>query len=199
MHWTTLYVHQHLGRLDKADAFVSSKDIKGTPKGGLVHVSVCQSCLNMTFWQNDKIIFPSPIGIEPNKDMPTNVRELFVEAQRVTYLSPRSACALLRVSLERLADHVAELRGVSDYRKDAKLFQKLNALSLPADILAICNTIRAVGNSSAHGDTKAAEIDFTDEDSVDVALKTAQLINALVILLVSPFVVQKELLAKFGK
>ena len=199
MHWATLQAHQLFGRLEKTDTFVSSKDLKSLPKGGLVHVSICQSCLNMTFWQNDEIIFPTPIGIEPNKDMPPNVRELFVEAQRVTYLSPRSACALLRVSLERLADHVAELRGVSGYRKDAKLFQKLNALSLRPDILAICSTIRAVGNSSAHGNTKAAEIDFTNEDSVDVALKTAQLINYLVESLISPIVLEKELIAKFGK
>ena len=199
MCWTTISVSSIFGTLDVDAGCLPLHLFKAKPKSGPIHVSVCQSCFSMTFWQNAKIIFPSPIGIEPNKDMPTNVRELFVEAQRVTYLSPRSACALLRVSLERLADHVAELRGVSDYRKDAKLFQKLNALSLPTDILAICNTIRAVGNSSAHGNTKAAEIDFTGEDSVDVALKTAQLINALVILLVSPFVVQKELLAKFGK
>ena len=199
MCWTTISVSNIFGTLDVDAGCLPLHLFEVKPKSGPIHVSVCQSCFSMTFWQNDKIIFPSPIGIEPNKDMPPNVRELFVEAQRVTYLSPRSACALLRVSLERLADHVAELRDVSGYRKDAKLFQKLNALSLRPDILAICSTIRAVGNSSAHGNTKAAEIDFTGEDSVDVALKTAQLINYLVESLISPIVLEKELIAKFGK
>lgn len=162
-----------------------------------IHVAVCSSCHKMTVWEDSKLIYPQPLGIDPCEDMPESIKEVFVEAQRVTYLSPRSACTLLRVCLERLCDTVAELKKIDGYKRDAWLWQKIEALKLQPEVKEIFDAVKDVGNSGSHGNNKAAEIDFTSPDSIEVALQTAEVINALVHILISPLMYAKKVSRNF--
>lgn len=165
--------------------------------GQVLHVAVCSSCHKMTIWEDFKLVYPQPLGIEPCEDMPESIKEVFVEAQRVTYLSPRSACALLRVCLERLCDTIADLRKIDGYKRDAWLWQKIEKLKLQPEIKEIFDTVKDVGNSGSHGNNKAAEIDFTSPDSVEVAIQTAEVINALVRILISPLMYAQKMQRHF--
>lgn len=63
----------------------------------------CENCYGPTIWYNDKIIFPFAGGsIQPNNDMPDDIKVLFVEARSILFLSAKSACALLRLALKKL-------------------------------------------------------------------------------------------------
>lgn len=165
----------------------------------IFHISHCSTCRRVTIWKGSDIIYPTPIGIEPCEDMPEPVKELFVEAMRIAYLSPRSACALLRGSIERLCNVVAELYKADQYDKSAWLKNKIKSLHLPQELEDIFMTVKDVGDSGVHGNTHKVEIDFSGRDSVEVALNSAQLVNALVQMLISPFVVQKKLQESFKK
>ena len=69
-----------------------------------VFVTECCSCGNLVFWENGEIQYPVRNGIIPAEDMPEDAKEVFNEAQAIIALSPRAACALLRVCLERIVD-----------------------------------------------------------------------------------------------
>lgn len=165
----------------------------------IFHFSHCSTCRQITIWKDKEMIYPVPLGIEPCEDMPEPVKELFVEAMRIAYLSPRSACALLRGSIERLCNVVAELYKADQYDKSAWLKNKIKSLHLPQELEDIFMTVKDVGDSGVHGNTHKVEIDFSGRDSVEVALNSAQLVNALVQMLISPFVVQKKLQESFKK
>ena len=157
----------------------------------------CPACEKLIVKENGELLYPAPLGVDPCEDMPESIRGIFVEAQRITHLSPRSACALLRVCLERLCDAIAEMKHLDGYRRDAWLWKKIEALELRPEIKAIFDMVKDVGNSSAHGDNKASEIDFTSRDSVEVALKTADVINALVRFLITPMTYPEKMRAYF--
>ena len=165
----------------------------------IFHFSHCSTCRQITIWKDKEMIYPVPLGIEPCEDMPESVKELFVEAQRITHLSPRSACALLRVSLERLCDSIAELHNTEGFDQASWLKTKIKSLGLPPELESIFMTVKDVGDSSAHGNSHNAEIDFSGRDSVEVALNSAQLVNALVQILISPFFIQRKLRESFKK
>ena len=167
--------------------------------GHVLHIAVCSSCHKMTIWEDSKLVYPQPLGIEPCEDMPESVRELFIEAQRITHLSPRAACAIFRASIERLCDVVAEQYKVEQYKKAAWLKAKIKSLNLPQELEDIFMTVKVVGDSGVHGNTQKVEIDFSGRDSVEVALNSAKLVNYLVQMLICPLVVQKKLQESFKK
>lgn len=170
---------------------------KSKPISDAVAMSKCAHCGKITVWCEGEIVYPQPIGVDPCEDMPESVKEVFVEALRIAQLSPRSACTLLRVCLERLCDIVADLRKIDDYKRDAWLWQKIEALKLQPEIKEILTAVKDVGNSSAHGNNKSSEIDFTSPDSVEVALQTAEVTNALVYIMISPLMYAKKVQRHF--
>ncbi len=89
------------------------------------------------------------------------------------------------------------MKSLSDYKRDAWLWQKIGALQLQPEIKEIFDSVKDVGNSSAHGNNKAAEIDFSSPDSVEVALQTAEVINALVRILISPLMYAQKMKLHF--
>jgi len=163
-----------------------------------VYVSRCSSCGMLMVWLGDKVLHPMTFEIEPAEDMPANVRESFVEACSIARLSPRAACAMFRVTLERLVDYVATARAIPLKETD-RLFDKIKKLNLPEDTVRLFSTARLVGNSGAHGSLKANEIDFSGEDTFEVTVNMAELINGLVRILVSPYVAEQRLREKLSK
>jgi hypothetical protein len=163
-----------------------------------IYMSKCISCGMLTVWLGDKLLHPMTFETEPAEDMPANVRESFVEACSIARLSPRAACAMFRVTLERLVNYVATARAIPLKETD-RLFDKIKKLNLPEDTMRLFSTARLVGNSGAHSSLKTNEIDFSGEDTFEVTVNMAELINGLVRILVSPYVAEQRLREKLSK
>jgi hypothetical protein len=155
---------------------------------------VCHGCGRVVFYENCRMVYPCKQGIEPAKDMPEDVLQIFEEAQSVMHLSPRSACALLRICLERIADHVAQQNGIH-FEKRERLYDKIKKLNLPFAIQQICDACRLAGNENAH----TGELDLSGEDTAEIALTCSELINVLVSMLISPNIQAARVLEKLGK
>lgn len=102
-----------------------------TPGGGPLvkyhprrFVTSCLSCGEFSYWEDGKLAFPIRTGTLPSPDMPDNAAEVFREAQAIISLSPRAACALLRVCLEMIADWYGENQNVEGFDKSEKLYKK---------------------------------------------------------------------------
>lgn len=81
-----------------------------------IHISKCQHCENISIWlvenkyhqhywflQSEKIIYPSLSNIPlPNEDLDDEVKQDYLEAGTILNNSPRWACALLRLALQKL-------------------------------------------------------------------------------------------------
>jgi hypothetical protein len=157
-------------------------------------VTKCTHCGKLHFWENCELVYPSGTGIPPVADMPEDVKEIFDEAQRVTHVSPRSACALLRICVERIAAHVADQRDIK-FGERERLYDKILKLNLPSHLQEICDACRFAGNENAH----TGELDMSGEDTEEIAYACSFLVNALVQLLISPAIQADRVLRKLGK
>lgn len=118
-----------------------------------------------------KIIYPSISLAEfPNEDMPSEIKILYEEAKDIVNRSPRIACALLRLALENLIDHVIGennndlSKNILDLVRDNKLDDRIR------DSMEI---VRVIGNGSIH----PAIIDMNGLDTIDTAEQLFGLIN----------------------
>lgn len=149
-------------------------------------ISQCQACDGLIFWEHEEMVYPIPRGIEAAKDMPKEALKEFLEAQSIIALSPRSACVLLRVCLEKLADYVAQACGVPDYKPEAMLWEKIRLLGekrgITNDIKEICDACRDTGNEFAH----KGKYGLSENDTRELAEIMSELTNSLVDLWVKP-------------
>ena len=79
-----------------------------TENASYMHVAICQNCDRPIIWIDDEYVYPEIIGIEANADMPEAVKALYNEAAIIYNKSPRAACALLRLAVERLCNELGE-------------------------------------------------------------------------------------------
>lgn len=109
-------------------------------------------------------------GVDANSDMPSDVLDLYNEAQAVAPISPRSAAALLRVALETL------LQGPA-FNLTGKLHKMIGELQNRADLQDFwqeVDVVRVVGNEAAH------EATFRPTDGESVVHELQAIVNELV-------------------
>lgn len=128
------------------------------------------NCHERAIWLNDKLMYPclstAPL---PYDDMPSDVKEDFLEARNVVEISPRAAAALLRLALQKLMKHLDQ-EG-KDINKDiGELVKK----GLPVKIQEALDSLRIYGNEAVH----PGEIDLKDDK--ETALKLFKLLNIIV-------------------
>ena len=93
--------------------------------------------------------------------MPTDAKEDYLEARSIVALSPRAACALLRLALQRLMPALGEKSG--DLNTDiGSLVQK----GLDPDVQKALDVLRVIGNNAVH----PGEIDLSDDADTAAAL-----------------------------
>ena len=124
--------------------------------------TICAKCLKYALWRTDKMIYPvssnAPLPVE---DMPKDVKEDFIEARNIVNASPRSAAALLRLSLQKLMIHLGEKgKNIND---DIKSLVKKG---LSQKIQKKLDIIRVFGNNGLH----PGEIDLKDDTSTAISL-----------------------------
>lgn len=140
-----------------------------------VHLSTCYECKKISLWIHDKLAWPAATEAPtPNPDLPDDVRADYDEAGLVLDTSPRSAAALLRQAIQRLAVHLGE-KGRSIDADIAALVQK----GLDKRIQKALDVVRVIGNNAVH----PGQIDLKDDRAT--AEKLFGLVNLIADALIS--------------
>lgn len=125
----------------------------------------CINCDMSSLWAEDqdgRLVDPKMgIGPRPHLDMPDDVRHDYEEARSVVGISPRGACALLRLAVQKLCAQLGE--SGKDIDKDiANLVDK----GLTVDVQQALDSLRVIGNNAVH----PGEMDLTDDAETATAL-----------------------------
>ena len=130
----------------------------------------CQCCGKKIIWIDDNYIYPDIVPEEANPDMPESVKQLYNEAALISNKSPRAACALLRLAIDRLCNELGET--------DSSIDKNIGALvkrGLSPEVQQALDIVRVVGNKAVH----PGQIAF-DVDSVETATILMSLLNMIV-------------------
>ena len=130
----------------------------------------CQCCGKKIIWIDNNYIYPDIVAEEANPDMPESVKQLYNEAALIYNKSPRAACALLRLAIDRLCNELGET--------DRDINKNIGALvekGLPKSIQQALDVVRVVGNKAVH----PGYIEF-DVDDKGTAIMLMHLINIIV-------------------
>jgi hypothetical protein len=125
-------------------------------------VSKCAHCGKFAYWVDEKLVYPAKRqGLPPHPEMPDEPRADYNEARGIVGLSPRGACALLRLALQKLCKELGETG--KDLNTDiANLVKK----GLRVEVQQALDSVRVVGNNSVH----PGEFDVTDDQETAMTL-----------------------------
>ena len=164
------------------------EDIERTNYGTQVRSKItrhrCQCCGRKIIWIDGCYVFPDIVAEEANADMPVPVRQLYDEAALIYNKSPRAACALLRLAIDRLCNELGETD-----RDINKNIGELVKKGLPQTVQQALDVVRVVGNKAVH----PGQIAFDVDDS-ETAIKLMHLLNIITERMVSE---PKEISALF--
>jgi len=93
--------------------------------------------------------------------MPKDVREDYEEARSIVSLSPRGACALLRLAVQKLCGELGEPGKNID-----KDIANLVGHGLNIEVQQALDSLRVIGNNAVH----PGEMDLTDDTETATAL-----------------------------
>lgn len=130
----------------------------------------CECCGKKIIWIDDNYIYPDIIPEEANPDMPESVKQLYNEAALIANKSPRAACALLRLAIDRLCNELGETD-----RDINKNIGALVAKGLPQSVQKALDIVRVVGNKAVH----PGQIVFDVDDNA-TATMLMHLLNMIV-------------------
>ncbi len=133
-------------------------------------IATCQNCKKEIIWIDNIYVYPDIIAEEANADMPDSVKQLYDEASLIYNKSPRAACALLRLAIDRLCNELGET--------DRDINKNIGALvrkGLPETVQKALDVVRVVGNKAVH----PGQIAF-DVDDKDTAIMLMRLLNIIV-------------------
>lgn len=135
-----------------------------------VYLSLCYSCDGIAVWIADNLVHPpQPTSIQPNVEMPSEIRPDFLEAASIVDKSPRGSAALLRLCIQKLTAHLGE--------KGKNLDDDIGALvkrGLDGRIQKALDVVRVIGNNAVH----PGQIDLRDDKAT--AIELFKLVNLIV-------------------
>lgn len=117
----------------------------------------CHSCGKKIIWIDGEYIYPNIVAEEVNPDLPESVKQLYNEAGLIYNQSPRAACALLRLAIDRLCNELGET--------DRDINKNIGALvekGLPKKVQQALDFVRVVGNKAVHPGVIAFDVDDTN-------------------------------------
>jgi len=134
------------------------------------HMAWCSHCRRVATWYEKMMLVPDTATAPmPHVDMPEGVKSDFNEARSVLQRSPRSAAALLRLSIQKLCKELGE-EGSNINDAIASLVAK----GLPVEVQQSLDIVRVVGNEQVH----PGELDVRDDPSI--AAELFKLVNFIV-------------------
>ena len=140
-----------------------------------VAASRCHSCDGFSLWACGVIIYPSTNSeFVPADDMPSDVKQDFIEAGEIYGKSPRGSAALLRLCLQKLMRHLGQTG--ENLNEDIR---ELVSKGLNSTIQQALDVVRVIGNNAVHPGT----IDL--RDTPEVAAKLFAIVNLIVQTMIS--------------
>ncbi|WP_219349838.1 DUF4145 domain-containing protein [Helicobacter sp. 13S00482-2] len=108
--------------------------------------ATCWVCEKPSIWYSKKMVYPEPILVDsPNKDLPEDIKEIYKETALIVNYSPRGACALLRLALQKLTQHLGQGdKNLND------VIAELVKQGLPSKVQKALDIVRVVGNNAVH-------------------------------------------------
>lgn len=148
---------------------------------------LCPVCCKITVIIDDKIVYPNKLMITPSKDMPEDIKSIFYEALSIATKSPRAACALLRLCIDKLAIHLGA-------KEDKPLAEKIKQISNIPDIANLLEACRLAGNKAVH----PYSVDI-EENDVELVESLADFINYIVNIKITMQNEAKKITERFNK
>lgn len=174
------YAHQKRHRLSVGTPYQASSQIDN------FSVTRCSKCHQYAIWHRTISIKSDGFGIPvtddawqmvypligdaplPNKDLPEDIKEVYLEARAILAQSPRGAAALLRLAIQKLCVHLGEPG--KDLNSDIGSLVKKGLWPKTQKALDI---VRLVGNDAVH----PGQIDLNDRP--ETAKKLFALVNII--------------------
>jgi hypothetical protein len=94
-------------------------------------------------------------GPRPHPDAPEEILRDYEEARSIVQLSPRGACALLRLAVQELVDDLLS----GDDKLNDKIGRLVEEQNLPIQVQQSLDILRVVGNNAVH----PGELDLRDD------------------------------------
>ncbi len=130
--------------------------------------AICQnpSCQKISIWIDEKMVYPKPrLTPLPNDDLPDDIKADYEEASLIVQDSPRGACVLLRLALQKLMIHLDKDKNLD------RVIKNLMQENIDEDLRKALDSVRVVGNSAAHPN----ELEIRDKP--EIAFQLFKLIN----------------------
>ena len=135
------------------------------------HAIQCQSCEAYSIFNDKEMIYPLNSDVPvPCEDMPNNIIEIYNEAKKVLVISPKSACALLRLALENLMDYLK----VDGKNLKEKICKYCDEYHVDESLKKSFHILRIVGNEAVHPGT------INIDDNEDIARSLFGILNYIV-------------------
>ena len=173
--------HPECGVYSKQNWYMSSifymkEKFRGLTRGeDRYKFAFCDHCRDISVWYEGEIVYPLlSIAPIPHESMPSEIVKDYKEAREIFKSSPRASSALLRLSMEKLAEVLVKRAGKtpkSDLNANIGVLVKEG---MPENIKMAMDTLRVIGNDAVH----PGQIDFNDDP--DIALKLFSLLNIVV-------------------
>ena len=159
-----MHFESHHFQEDINESFSSQTPIKNK-----LNIARCCNCGKKIVWIDNEYIYPNIVAEEVNPDLPESVKQLYNEAGLIYNQSPRAACALLRLAIEKLCHELGE---TADKINDniAALVKK----GLSPKVQKALDLVRVVGNNAVH----PGKIAF-DVDDITTAKSLMRLVNMI--------------------
>lgn len=160
---------------DKITINYTTGKIGGYKQGDTVrYLSICrcQQCGFISYWLGEQLLWPLKSNIDlPLDEMPDDIKGLYNEARNIFYLSPKGACAILRLGLQKLCNRLAEKE---ENCKIDDTIKVLVANGLPSSLQKSMDAIRVIGNEAVH----PGQINV--DDNKEIASALFKLMNIIV-------------------
>lgn len=114
-------------------------------------IGCCRNCKKLTIWlandhnKESTMVYPTGSAEPPNEYMPEDIQKDYCEAREIASLSPRAACVLLRLCIEKICDDQG-MKGDSLKIKIKKMMEK----GITPKIKDALTSVRLLGNDAAH-------------------------------------------------
>jgi len=130
----------------------------------MLALSECQNRKEISIWLYQTMLYPDGYAPPPNPDLTEEIKSDYREAAAIVNKSPRGACALLRLCLQKLCDHL----GAKGSNINDQIGWLVREKSLSATIQRSLDVIRVVGNEAVH----PGQLDLRDDKETALSLFT---------------------------
>lgn len=136
-----------------------------------------------TCFEEEELVYPKILNVvEPNPDMPEDVKNFFNEARSVSDNSTRAATALLRIATEKLVKDLLALKG-TEYA-NTKMHDAIERLykekNLNLSIYKALMSLKLFGNEASHPNEDLSRFEEYFSNDKDLMNELFKLLNLIV-------------------